>query len=512
MLVPSCLAGARSPSPIRYNHIARIPVLPSAGEQVKSPAEGGILEKSLVQEFITEAAHTTLSRTDHNLLQEAKQILTANWCGSYTKPSPRLYPHQWNWDSGFIAIGYSYFDQEKAFQELRSLFDAQWKTGMVPHIVFNPEVGGYFPGPDFWDSGRSPDSPQDRQTSGLTMPPVHAIAALAIYVNGTKGMGRDFLSLMFPRIKALHRYLYQYRDPLREGLVYIRHPWESGTDNSPAWDEPFQAIDLNSIVVPPYTRTDLTVIASEHRPTKEDYDRYVYLVECAKKERYDERSIAQGFPFLIQDPLFNSILCKANEDLMEIASVLQEDIQELKEWHDQTRSAIDAKLWDEEAQLYTYYDLNAKKQLSAGAHSGFGPLFGGVPSAARARQLVRQLTSPRFNGAEGRYYLVPSFDATSSAFNPVKYWRGPVWINVNWMIYRGLQRYGFETEAAAVRHDCLELLRRYGFYEYFNPDKMLPASELGGYGTDQFSWSAALCLDFLHESQSTPVDNDGAIR
>ena len=29
----------------------------------------------------------------------------ANWDGSYTVPSRTLYPHQWSWDSAFVAIG-----------------------------------------------------------------------------------------------------------------------------------------------------------------------------------------------------------------------------------------------------------------------------------------------------------------------------------------------------------------------------------------------------------------------
>lgn len=68
-------------------------------------------------------------------LKRAKKILDGNWTGSYTKPSPSLYPHQWNWDSGFIAIGYSHYNQKRAEMELLSLFNAQWPNGMLPQIV-----------------------------------------------------------------------------------------------------------------------------------------------------------------------------------------------------------------------------------------------------------------------------------------------------------------------------------------------------------------------------------------
>jgi len=38
------------------------------------------------------------------LFQAAKDVLAANDLGTSTKPAPDLYPHQWNWDSCFIAI------------------------------------------------------------------------------------------------------------------------------------------------------------------------------------------------------------------------------------------------------------------------------------------------------------------------------------------------------------------------------------------------------------------------
>ncbi len=72
------------------------------------------------------------------LIRRAKMILDFNRVGSYTQPGPRLYPHQWSWDSAFIAIGYCRYDQERATRELRHLFEAQWKNALLPQIVFNP--------------------------------------------------------------------------------------------------------------------------------------------------------------------------------------------------------------------------------------------------------------------------------------------------------------------------------------------------------------------------------------
>jgi hypothetical protein len=433
------------------------------------------------------------------LIEIAKKNLEGNWTGKYTKPSPRLYPHQWNWDSGFIATGYSYFDLNKAKQEIISLFNAQWANGMVPHIVFNPDVTGYFPGPDFWDSKRSPVAPQNIQTSGLAMPAVHATACLTIYKNHNDNSGKDFLKLMFGKLKELHRFFYEYRDPAKEGLIYIRHPWESGTDNSPAWDEPLKRIDLNVVEIPFYKRIDNTIIASENRPTKEDYDRYVYLVALARKHQYEENQIFSECPFLIQDPLFNSILCKANEDLIEIASLLNEDVMQIREWYEQTKYSINNKLWNDEEGYYTYYDLNAKKQIKPGSVSGFLPLYAGIPDSERAKRVIDKLNSPSFLGKNGNTYLVPSYDLESDLFNPVKYWRGPIWINMNWFLYKCLKRYEFHDKAGQVLNDTYELINRYGFYEYFNPKRQLNEGVEGAYGGDHFSWSSALFIDLFHD-------------
>jgi len=86
-----------------------------------------------------------------NLLKGAKTVLEGNWTGHSTKPSPKLYPHQWNWDSGFIAIGYANYDIKRAQIELLSLFEGQWKNGMLPHIIFNKKVKGYFSYSKYWN-------------------------------------------------------------------------------------------------------------------------------------------------------------------------------------------------------------------------------------------------------------------------------------------------------------------------------------------------------------------------
>ena len=78
----------------------------------------------------------------------AQDVLRRNDMGGWTRAASELYPHQWSWDTGFIAIGLAHLDTRRAARELLTLFQHQWKTGKVPHIVFNPEAPpeSYFPG------------------------------------------------------------------------------------------------------------------------------------------------------------------------------------------------------------------------------------------------------------------------------------------------------------------------------------------------------------------------------
>ena len=443
-----------------------------------------------------------MSETLNHLIEQAKSTLDTNWLGQSTKPSPHLYPHQWNWDSGFIAIGYARYDQNRAQQELSSLFAAQWANGMLPQIVFNPDaLGSYFPEPDFWQAERSPNYPPGALTSGITMPPLHAMAALRVLHHATDGnAAREWLQDLYPRLVALHEYFYRDRDPQREGLVYIRHPWESGLDNSPTWDAPLKAMKIDKDKLPPYQRKDLKKgIPKSQRPSDEDYDRYVYLVDLFRRLDYNEQAIYGECPFLIQDPLLNSILCKSNEDLIEIGQALGEDTGQIQDWYDQTSRALREKLWHKKHGAFDVFDLYKGERIGTLTAAGFMPLLCGAPTSEEARLMCEFLDSHAYCTRKGtsqdqRCFSIPNYNLVEgSELDTSNYWRGPVWINTNWLLLQGLRRYGFQGKAESVRADMIELVQRCGFHEYFDP------YEGFGYGTDNFSWTAALFIDVALE-------------
>ncbi|MGF1671984.1 MAG: amylo-alpha-1,6-glucosidase [Balneolaceae bacterium] len=433
----------------------------------------------------------------NEVTESAKKVLEKNWTGSFTKPTANLYPHQWSWDSCFIAIGYAHYDRRKAMKELDRLFHAQWKNGMIPHIVFDESElnGHYFPGPDFWKVDCSPDASKNLKCSGICQPPVHSTAVLYIMDQmDNTNEALDFANSVFENLVKWHNYLYKERDPDKEGLAYIRHPWESGQDNSPVWDPVLNNIKLSRNDIPPYERKDLSHVDAAERPTDLDYDRYVYLVDLFRKCSYNEEKIRNnGCPFLVQDVLFNTILCQATKDLAEIAKRIGKDPRPWQLLAEKTADSINRKLWDKDKLIYVDFELTGNKQIHEKVLAGFLPLYAGIPDSSKAEHLFNYLNTHCFCRLDDSCFAATTFDRSSPEYSSSKYWRGPIWINLNWMLCLGLSKYGYNLYADKIMESIIRLPAMSGFYEYFDPDTGK------GYGSRDFSWTAALLLDVVYQ-------------
>ena len=433
-----------------------------------------------------------------SLANRALAVLDANWLGAGTSPSRRLYPHQWSWDAACIAMGQASWNQERADTELRSLFAGQWRNGLLPHIVFTEQTR-YFPGPEFWQSGRNPDAPRVPRTSGIVQPPIHATAVLEVYRRGPdRSRARELLVDLQPRLAAWHEYL--YRERTREGseLVEIWHPWESGMDNSPLWDEALARISLTPEQIPEYRRIDVDVADAAERPTDEEYDRYTYLVGLYRELDYDPAAIRDATPFALRPVLFNALLVQGDLDLAEISEIVGQPSDEFRERASKTASEIDATLWDEDGALYADVDVRAGGFVPARSAAGLAPLLAGVPDAGRAARMVERLADSRV--AVGDDFAVTSQAAGQPGFQPTRYWRGPIWPILNWVLQRGLDRYGYAAAARQVRGAMLDLADRSGFWEHYSPVTGR------GHGGADFAWTAGLTLDLLRSE----LDTEGA--
>jgi hypothetical protein len=445
-----------------------------------------------------------VSREPGGLAARAEGVLRRNDEGGWTKAAPELYPHQWSWDSAFIAVGWAHLDTRRAARELETLFDHQWATGKIPHIVFNMEAPpeSYFPGAEHW-AAAAPDSPDapptPARTSGLCQPPVHAMAVRRIWeVAGNRGgealaQARGFLEELYPKLFAWHRYLATIRDPEESGLVTIYHPWESGTDNSPRWNGALERITVGDLPPPPRPARKGVADPSQ-RPTEEKYDRYIWLVELIKRARCNEGAIYESHPFLVKDVLFSAILARANEALLEIAEVARASDEErsmIQGWAERGLRGLEER-WDPELRLCLDYDLRAARPLPARTVGGFAPLIAGVGNPDRLEALLEVLDSTAFLGdPELRWPLPPSTSPEDPDFDPRRYWRGPVWPVFNWLLWWSLIRIGEPERAERLLLASLKQLESGGFGEYFEPF----TGEL--LGSDDQSWTAAVALDWL---------------
>ena len=394
------------------------------------------------------------------LIEQAQQILHLNDRGSSTIPSTHLYPHQWAWDSAFAAIGWAYIDLDRAVLELETLMQGMWTDGRIPHIQFNENVTEtYFPDANFWKAGSS---------SSITQPPAWAIATRRLY---ELGASRHRLTQLLPKIESSHLFFEQQRDPLSWGLVSVAHPWESGLDNSPAWDLPMNAIDPNR--APPFKRVDQAKVADPSmRPTDEEYKRYATLVKDITASNFGHG------PFKVYCPLMTSILAKAEEDLAFLADELNFE-SNAKARAQRLYNGLEQYLYHSELKRFCYYDITQNERYTPDVIGAYAPLM--LQHAFLGKEEVLQALIKTYSTE----YPLPTTAPIHHRFDPRCYWRGPVWVNINWLYHRALEG---KMDLAS---QTLKMVKNEGFYEYYHPHSGV------GLGAKDFTWTAALCLDWL---------------
>lgn len=368
----------------------------------------------------------------------------------YTRPAPHIYEYQWLWDSCFHAIAYRWFDTAMAKDELLSLAAGQVTegpdAGMIPHMLYWKGDGTAL-----W--GRP-------QSSIITQPPLIGVAASLIY---ERDADRAFLEALYPALAAYHEWFDRRRDPDGDQLVCLIHPWESGWDASPRWDEPMK---LNH-------PTDEQSKAARHALVKD-----LIAHDC------DPTALAEAGFYCVESVEYNAVRAADLEALALIANEIGEDGARWQKQAQQVQAAVSSRLITPSGA----YDLSGTGEtpLKTPSAAPFILLFGGCVDTAQAAELVAQLTGPGF----WTRYPVPTTPCDDPAFGPGHYWRGNVWPSVNWLVYQGLRRYGYTVEAAHLAQRNSELVAANGFHEYFNP---LTGE---GYGSDQQSW-ATVVLDML---------------
>jgi glycogen debranching enzyme len=233
-----------------------------------------------------------------------------------------------------------------------------------------------------------------------------------------------------------------------------------------------------------FLRRDTRYVPAAERPSDDDGLRMLVLAHRARRYGFELRRMPPPESVLLEDVAFNAILVVANRALRGLADTAAVTLDpELVRSFERAEHALD-DLWDEPTGQYLSHDATSGASIAVPTVATFLPLWAEIP-AARAARLVELLARP----AWWPPYPVPSVRIDAPEYEAERYWKGPTWVNTNWMIVQGLERLGEDAVATQLREATLALVAREGCKEYFS------AATGEGYGADGFSWTAALALD-----------------
>ncbi len=385
---------------------------------------------------------------------------------SFCVPSTITYPFQWFWDSCMHAIVWSHFDAEQAKEELRTLLRVQRGNGRIPHrIAWGPmRVYPY----RFYLHSTSVRRPA---ASCLVQPPLLAQAIEAVY---RRAATRTFLEETVPAAQRFYSWLADNRDPDRDDLLSIIHPYESGRDHKPSFDPVF----------------------GFRRPSAIGSTASVRLLDVWDRALgYNLGRIFSADKFNVEELLFNCVYAQGLASMSRLWKELGDSLKakDCQMWSRRVEKAILTKTRGLDG---LYYDLYSRreKRSSAKTVTGLFPLILDSITKTEARQLVRNhlLNEDEF----WLPYPVPTISAGDPSFNPEfesplksGLWRGPTWVATNWFIVHGLLKHGYTAEAKHITARTRDLVE-HSFGEFYNPY----TGE--AYGALGFGWST-LIIDML---------------
>ncbi len=201
----------------------------------------------------------------------------------------------------------------------------------------------------------------------------------------------------------------------------------------------------------------------------------------------------------------NCLMYKELQAIVFLAEKLGQDAEEFRQEAAHLLQAVRQHCYDEKDGMYYSVDLNLlpvdpNTWLHSGSPrhwdcliqrigcwSGFLAMWSGIATPEQAQRMVREnLLDPNsFWGQYGvrtlskyeKMYLI------KKSGNP-SCWLGPVWGISNYLVFRGLLRYGFEAEARTLAEKTVALFQADldscgQFHEYYDPDSGAPVNNPG---------------------------------
>jgi glycogen debranching enzyme len=396
--------------------------------------------------------------------------------GTFHVPAHGKYDSLFGWDSGWHAIAMSRIDPAIAASELETLTSLQLDNGRISHDTHFPELQKE----SNWFSklGTKMGESQfdERGRSAMIDPPSYMIAAGRVF---DAGRGRVWLERVLPRLTRCADYLARGRALLGDGLVAVIHPWETGTDSSPAYDK---ILHLNF----------RTPLGAPKRGLL-----YHRMIDYNSEFGWDPQIAKERNRFVLEDVCFNAITIRGLQELARLHEVLgnQEQARTLQERARGMMAALDRVCWVEGDGLYQHrYDSMNPRLTDRTTASCLLPLMTGLVSHERAQRLIHEhVLNPEEFWLE---YLFP-FNAKDEMEGDKVYmedlllWRGHcIWTNMNWMIHEGLRQYGYEEEARELTRRTARMIEHEGLWEFYD------FRNGQGKGQPNFNWPGVV-LDMI---------------
>ncbi len=297
------------------------------------------------------------------------------------------------------------------------------------------------------DDGMVPDAVHDEGiithldrpvSADVTKPPIAAWTALKLYA---KSGHRDFLDEIYEPLVRWNRWWFENNDYNGDGLCQYNHPFSSGLDDSPLWDG--------------------------------------------------------GMP--VESPDLNTYLCLQEESLARIAELigLREDARLWAERAgDVARRMID-KMWDENAGVF--WALRDDKPIRILTPFSLYPLWTGRMPKRITDRLIAHLTDPNEFWTR---YPIPTVARSDPHYNPEQMWRGPTWVNINYLFIEGLNRCGHVDLAVQLRDRTLDLImERDDIFEYYHPETGARPPQ----AAPIFGWTSAVFIDLAIKASQGAV-------
>lgn len=238
-------------------------------------------------------------------------------------------------------------------------------------------------------------------------------------------------------------------------------------------------------------------------------------VDCRCDESGMDNSPRFDTPSRLQAIDFSCFMANDVRYMAKIAAELNDAESEayFNEWYSEIKEVINRKLWCEEDEFY--YDFDMKNQCLHKVQSvaSFLPIFAGICSEQQAKSLVGHLMNP-----ETFYtpFFIPSISKQDATYGS-DMWRGPVWINYNYMMVEALEKYGYVDLSKEIRDKTIDVinywyLKKGTIYEFYDPENLAAPSELNRKGKPyepydirvrvqsirDYGWSNTLGFDLLH--------------